>query len=407
MSIRAINNISQASIKFCTGCAACVSVCPQHALDYGMNDEEFFESFVLEDICTNCGFCKTVCIKYLPESLLGQELSNGILYSAQSNDCGIIHSCSSGGIAYEIARYGIGQGFSIVGVIYNCEANKAQTVVLNSLESLDILKGSKYLQADSNNAVQELVQDAKRDKHNKYIVFGTPCQIIGIKKLFEVHKIPNEIITIDLFCHGVPSYLVWKQYIQKYTDIQSVNFRNKNRGWHNFTIEIQTTKEKFCIPSDRDLFYQIFFDNILLNKACFNCQLRYGYSSADIRLGDFWGKKYQWNEDGISACLLMTDKGKFLFNKLSTKGFIKIIKKESISECMAYQSNRIYPYWNIRNYAFELLKSGEKLDNLLKKYRMLLPLKHRIRCILKYYLSYLPLVILLFMKRLMRNIGAE
>jgi coenzyme F420-reducing hydrogenase beta subunit len=400
-----VNNISQSSASFCTGCAACVSACPQKALDYKLNSEGFFESFVLENICSNCGICKTVCIKFLPESALGEELGKGVLFSAQSNDYKVIRSCTSGGIAYEIARYGIEHEFYVVGVIYNSRAEKDQTVIISSFDDLEQLKGSKYLQADSNDAFQGLIHDAKCNKYNKYVVFGTPCQIIGIKKLIELHKLSNEIITIDLFCHGVPSYLIWKQYIQRYTSIKFINFRNKNRGWHNFTIEIRTNKKNLCVPSDRDIFYQIFFDNILLNKSCFSCKLRYKYSFADIRLGDFWGKKYQQNEYGISACLLMSDRGKSLFAELGAKGYIKIIEEESFQECMTYQSNHDYPYWTIRSYAFELLKAGERLNILLKKYRALLPLNHRIRCTLKYYVSYLPLSMLLLVKRLIKIVS--
>jgi hypothetical protein len=132
--------------------------------------------------------------------------------------------------------------------------------------------------------------------------------------------------------------------------------------------------------------------------------LRYGYSSADIRLGDFFGKKYQRNEDGVSACLLMSDRGKSLFAELNDKGSIRILDQESFSDCMAYQSNRDYPYWNIRNYAFDLLKSGIPLDKVIKKYRTLLPLGYQIKCVLKYYLSYLPPIVLFLLKRLIRNI---
>lgn len=47
-----------------------------------------------------------------------------------------------------------------------------------------------------------------------------------------------------------------------------------------------------------------------LGKACYDkCKFKYDKSSADIRIGDLWGKTYQNNEDGVSAAIAFTEKG--------------------------------------------------------------------------------------------------
>jgi len=73
------------------------------------------------------------------------------------------------------------------------------------------------------------------------------------------------------------------------------------------------TKEKIhytSLFSGGDLFYQFFLNGICLGKACYDrCDYRSDNSAADIRIGDLWGKKYQDNEEGVSALITFTPKG--------------------------------------------------------------------------------------------------
>lgn len=62
--------------------------------------------------------------------------------------------------------------------------------------------------------------------------------------------------------------------------------------------------------SQGDLFYKFFLSDVCLGKACYEkCKFKYDQSSADIRIGDLWGKMYESNEDGVSAVIAFTDKG--------------------------------------------------------------------------------------------------
>ena len=58
------------------------------------------------------------------------------------------------------------------------------------------------------------------------------------------------------------------------------------------------------------LFYQIFLGDCCLGKQCYgHCKYKYDKSSADIRIGDLWGKTYKDNEDGVSCAVAFTKKG--------------------------------------------------------------------------------------------------
>ncbi|WP_315119224.1 Coenzyme F420 hydrogenase/dehydrogenase, beta subunit C-terminal domain [uncultured Clostridium sp.] len=391
-----MNNILD-SINPCTGCGACTCVCPTNAIDYNLNENGFFEAFIKNNLCIHCEKCKEVCVKFLVEEREGRKLREGVVYSAQSTNQEVVSTCTSGGIAYEISKHGIENGYKIVGVIYDYNDNIAKTVVIDNLEELERIKGSKYLQSNTEEAFREVISLSRKDRECKFIIFGTPCQIFGIKKAFEVNSISNELITIDLFCHGVPSYLVWQEYLKwlenkhEIKSISKINFRSKYIGWHDFTMEICSHGEDYYYPSEYDLFFKSFFDNILLNTSCFNCITRREKSLADIRLGDFWGWRYQDRQDGVSAVVVLSDVGQTVLDELIKLEKVKIIDKEiSIEECTERQS--IHPYKNIslQKDAFSNLKSGKSLSYTIKSYRKEFETKKRIKIFLKESTSYLP-----------------
>ena len=53
----------------------------------------------------------------------------------------------------------------------------------------------------------------------------------------------------------------------------------------------------------------MFFKKNALNEACYACKLRSTIAYTDIRIGDFWGKEYSQNIEGVSAVVINTDKG--------------------------------------------------------------------------------------------------
>ena len=54
-----MNNISDGrGVSTCTGCGACVTVCPKDSIDYGENKFGFLEASVDYKKCIDCGKCK-------------------------------------------------------------------------------------------------------------------------------------------------------------------------------------------------------------------------------------------------------------------------------------------------------------------------------------------------------------
>ncbi|MEG0155142.1 MAG: Coenzyme F420 hydrogenase/dehydrogenase, beta subunit C-terminal domain [Lachnospiraceae bacterium] len=381
------------SMKPCSGCGACATICPTESISYQINEDGFYTPLVNSDKCTNCGLCKKVCYKFLKVEESGKLLKNGKLYSAQTNNDDTLKTCTSGGIAYELAKYGLENHYIISGVIYDYELNIAKTIIVDNT-TLEQTKGSKYIQAITGDCFKKIIEIAKDNKASKFMIFATPCQILGIKKSFSENKLNNELITIDLFCHGIPSYLVWNNYLdwlKKRHGINNLNnivFRSKVNGWHDFTMKVTSVDKIYEKSSEYDLFYKAFFDNVLLNPSCNSCVVRKERSCADIRLGDLWGKKYQDNKDGVSAVLSLSDIGESIIKKLEEQGVIKIFDEENIIDCINNQSTRDYN--NINFSAINDLKHGSDIKKVMTKYRRKFPLKRKIKLKMKEITAYFP-----------------
>ena len=91
-------------------------------------------------------------------------------------------------------------------VKFNKEQLKAETILIKDKESINELQGSKYLQSSNFNQIIKKVQDADKN----IILFGTPCQIAGIKKIFGdkkdiiyVRKVKNKVQSLNILSRGI------------------------------------------------------------------------------------------------------------------------------------------------------------------------------------------------------------
>lgn len=256
-------------------------------------------------------------------------------YGAWSRDENVRRKCSSGGVGFEVGRYLLGDGYEVIGCRYNVERQRAEHYIAKNIEELIESIGSKYIQSYTPDAFNQI------DRKKKYLVTGTPCQIDSFRRYIKKFKCEENFVLMDFFCHGVPSKLMWDKYVteveKKVGKLTYVSWRNKTTGWHdswNMAIDGDDCQEKvgwresynllirgkksqlYSRKSQGDLFYRLFLSNLCLGKACYkDCKYKYLNSSADIRIGDFWGKTYQDNDEGVSAVIAFTKKGDDILHK--------------------------------------------------------------------------------------------
>ena len=317
------------SDKTCFGCGMCVSICPKKAIELRENNDGFYcPSLVNSEVCNECGLCTKVC-SYIDSQRTSYN-SPLNAFGAWSNDPEARNKCSSGGVAFEVGRYLLSQGYKVCSVKFNPQENRAEHYIASSILELISSTGSKYIQSYTIDAFRSI------NRKGKYLVIGTPCQIDSLKKYASLYHCESNFVFVDFFCHGVPSKLMWDKYVEEAEKtvgkITYASWRNKFKGWHDsWSIGINGEKNevnRICTKSysqliketktyidsrfsHGDVFYRMFLEHHCMSMACHkDCKFKKYHSSADIRLGDFWGNTYARNEEGVSSVLCFTEKGK-------------------------------------------------------------------------------------------------
>ena len=243
--------------------------------------EGFLYPKVNKDTCIDCGLCEKVCPILNPVN----NDAEPEVYAAINNDENIRMQSSSGGIFTLLAERVIING----GVVFGACFDKDWNVVHDYTETIDGLsrfRGSKYVQS----RIGDSFQKAKSflDEGREVLFSGTPCQIAGFKNLLK--KQYDNLLAVEVVCHGVPSPKVWQKYISAMPDIQQMSFRSKVHGWKNYNVSFSFkdgTKEETVFY--KNPYMNVFLSNLSLRPSCYACPVKLRNSRCDMALADFWG----------------------------------------------------------------------------------------------------------------------
>lgn len=248
------------------------------------------------------------------------------IYAAKNRNDSIRKNSSSGGVFSLLAGFIESNG----GVIYGAAFDEKYTVMHMRAETASEWKkfcGSKYVQSDLNDVFLQIRVDLKNGR--EVLFSGTPCQVDGLKQYLKHKKMSTDhLVTSDIVCHGVPSPLIWREYLDYLQntsgrEIGFISFRNKEHlGWHNSTLTIKD-KEQCTILAETQMdnyFFQLFTCHEILRPACHRCRYSNFYRPGDITLGDFWGieKNFkQFDDDkGVSLVMVNTEKGEKIWKAI-------------------------------------------------------------------------------------------
>lgn len=384
------NVLDNNSLRSCTSCGICASVCSTNAIILEHDSEGFYRPVINDAKCVECGLCKKSCYKYDSEL----ELADTAIacYAAWNNDTNQLARSSSGGMSRLLMEECIARGYKVLGCTYDLVSNKAKSIVVGTIDELDKFYGSKYFQSYTPEAFVEILKDST---DQKYAIFGTPCQIYAFFQTNRYKRFPERYFLVDIFCHGCPSFKLWDVY-RKYKVVQtgvnrfdSIAFRSKTYGWHEYSIDFKTRTGRVSSEKINDPFFDLFFGGDVMNMACYDCQARSTMAYADIRIGDYWGPKYEMNTKGVSAVIVKSAHGKEIFSSISEKmtiepaEFDNIIAAQSYGKVVKFSEQR-------RKYLLSALDEGADVSKVAVKYRSMLPLKRRVKLLLKSLVKRLP-----------------
>lgn len=323
--------------KNCTGCMACYNKCPNNAISVVYNEGGFYTPHIDKEKCTNCGLCNSVCPQ-IHESI-NQNMPD-FCYGVMADD-DIRQNSASGGVFAVIAQEYLKNGGYVCGAAFSDDFKRIEHIIINNEKDLIRLQNSKYVQSYTGkvfSGIKKLLDE------NKEVLFsGTPCQVAGLNSY--LGKDYDNLLTMDLICHGIPSPLVWEKYLNALAKGRTVNnltFRNKKYGWiYKGDVEIELKNKLFASTVKDNLFYRSFFELLILNEACFNCKYLNLNRPADLTIGDFWGIEYKDPEmddqKGTSLLIIHTPKGQRIVNKFKNK--FKKFREYSINTILTGNSN--------------------------------------------------------------------
>ena len=163
---------------------------------------------------------------------------------------------------------------------------------------------------------------------------GTPCQVSGLLTYLKGNH--PKLVTMDFICHGVPSPMVWRKYldemIERYASpVNNVSFRAKDNGWKTFSMKIEFENGITYISKvNEDPFLRSFIMDIHLRNSCSSCKAKGCDRPADITVADFWGIGKiceDMNDDkGTSVVILRGEKSFDHFSRI--ENCFKIVESD-------------------------------------------------------------------------------
>lgn len=279
-----------------------------------MEDSEgFLYPKVDESICVNCGLCEKVC----PVLNHFDNLKPTKVFAAINPDDAVRKSSSSGGVFSLLAEQIIAKGGVVFGARFD-EDWQVKIVAAETIEDTVPFRGSKYVQARTEDSYIQCKEILEKGRDVLYC--GTPCQVAGL--LHYLRKPYANLLTVDFICHGVPSPLVWKRYLEEVLTagkkaMHDVQYRNKRKGWRRFSfrLDYDQQEKEVTLSSDAQAnpFMKAFLSNLILRPSCHTCPAKNGTSNSDITIADFWGIQNvcpSMNDDrGTSLIIVNTEKG--------------------------------------------------------------------------------------------------
>lgn len=353
----------------CCGCTACVQICPKQCISMERDEEGFFYPQVNQSVCIDCGLCANICHELHPFDKRKPQK----LYAAINRNNDIRIKSSSGGIFSLFAENVINRDN---GVVFGAKFDVNWQVIIahtETIEGLEAFRGSKYVQAQIGTSYIKAEHFLKEGR--KVLFTGTPCQIAGLHHFLR-RKYDN-LLTIDVVCHGVPSPKVWDRYLSEITDnlkntIQRIEFRDKENGWKHYSLAIDYVKQGEYVHESSwhkdNSYMQAFLRNMILRPSCYNCKAKCGRSGSDITIADFWGIQLinpEMDDDkGTGLVMINTEKGAKMID------FSQIIfHEEKYEDALKYNpaiEKSVVAHLN-RNLFFRKLDKSKSVIELIEK----------------------------------------
>lgn len=331
----------------CTGCCACVNVCPEMCITMMADQYGFLIPQIDISKCIDCGKCIRTC-PTVKERRIRSKGIGGFLGIGKDKE--LLLNSASGGIFSSLANQFLQDG----GVVYGCEMDKelgewvARHIKIDSCDELKKLQGSKYVQSYIGKTYSNVRDDLKAGL--QVLFSGTPCQCDGL--INYLGREYENLYLIDIVCHGVPSISMFNDFMHtyeksKHVKLRDFKFRDKDIGWGTTAKYVYENGEVHFYPTELCSYYHYFLCGAIYRECCYQCKYANLNRVGSITIGDYWGVEKIHPEfncnlyvDGCSLVIVNDAKGRALIEKYGKN--IKLIP-ESVDCLRKYNGNLNHP----------------------------------------------------------------
>lgn len=350
----------------CVGCNACKEICPVQCISHEKDQYGTVYPVIESEKCIECQQCRNVC----PANVRNTYVFPQKVYACWSKNKKIREQAASGGIASEIYRYGLRNGFFIMATFFDRKQGVYFRDVTNE-DDLEWASDAKYVYSDMTDCFKKY--EIALQQNRKCIFIGLPCQVAALKSFLHIKcsSTGEGILYIDIICHGIPNWEYMNQYLtiiekKRRSNIENVRFRNLSI----YNLCIYNTDCKLVYKKNMhadDVYYRAFEVNLDFRENCYHCRYARSERIADVTLGDYSGLGRLWPYDGeeksqVSVAMCMTREGGMLLNELGGTDQIKLIERPVAEPSSAIGNSQLrhpsVPYKRRALFLREYIRSG-------------------------------------------------
>lgn len=305
--------------KSCCGCMGCQDICPKNCISFHPDTEGFLYPAVDKDNCISCG----VCLQHCPVAVDLERAESPLVFAAKLKDTNTVLKSTSGGVFSALANAILDQNGIVYGSAYDADLT-VRHIAVEKRNDLEKLRGSKYVQSNTEGVYKKIKEQLN---NGRFILFsGTGCQAGGLKA-FLGKEYPN-LFTVDIVCHGVPSPLLFKTYLEWMSQrlkgtVTEYSFRNKEKSGWDLVMKAKSPQKQISRYGFFDPYYCAFLEGKTYRESCYKCKFANSKRVSDITLGDYWGIEKEhpdfYDKKGVSLVLINSEKGKKLWNEVKNQ----------------------------------------------------------------------------------------
>lgn len=311
----------------CCGCGACADICAHKAIQMEADENGIIYPKINKDKCVECGLCTKVC----SFGLVKKSDFKKDAFIAASKEEELIKYSASGGLFATIAKDVLDNQGKVYGASLWIDEGKirCEHIGIENVEDLLKIQGSKYVQSKTEGVFPLIKNDLKSGR--KVLFSGTSCQVTALKGF--LRKDYDNLITIDLICHGVPGLKMLQDYIDSLSfkdHLIGISFRKRTKKGLPYALTLTLMDNNHhvytkSISLRESAYYRLFMSNSGYRPSCYNCPYATVDKPADITLGDFYLNESKSDEsigrelkkaEMLSTLIIHSQKGMEMINTI-------------------------------------------------------------------------------------------